>query len=85
MCVICVCVFLKLVFLRYFNKDSSVLVHTIKAYWGVKLLPYLFVITGPEEGRLPASRPGRFIPHGKSLPFPMIRRVAGSRCSSERF
>lgn len=46
--------FLKLVFLRYCNKDSTVPVHVIKEYWRVKLLPFLFVIAVREEGRLPA-------------------------------
>jgi hypothetical protein len=56
-----VSLFLKLIFLRYFNKGSTVLVHAIKAYWGVK-----FLIMARDEGRLSASRPGRFIPRERA-------------------
>jgi len=55
----------------------------MKAYWGVVVLFHAF-LTLTLGGEWSASRPGRFIPKGKSLWYALDRRLGGPQSRSGR-
>jgi hypothetical protein len=54
-------------------------------YGGVKIYLHVFLTSALDGGEWSASRPGRFTPGGKSLRYPLERRLDGPQSWSERY
>jgi hypothetical protein len=56
--------------------------HAMKTYWGGGDISPRILYLGTRGGEWPASRPGHFTPQGKSLWYPLDRRLDGLQSRS---